>query len=260
MTAEDYYISTVDPSIRPTCASCHATGTDGAPVYLASTAQPSYTTITSGSVPGLLAAPANSQLLLHGAHTGPALLPGQVTIVTQWLNMEVAARGINPAPVETVQQALAEFGQCMSYSDFTDNSATGVSAADISKQQTVRDGPCQGCHNAGDGGFWASSGTINGTDEVQVMFQNSQQLPYIKKWVTGLVDANGNFTTLAPSNEIEDNSAIAAECTGPACHPKFQLSSQAQQAIDTFVMTTITKWQNKQCTTTATDAGADSAP
>jgi hypothetical protein len=245
--AKAFFIASVDPAIAPTCNGCHATGTDSAPLFLASTPDASYTSITSTMFTGLIAAPANSLLLLHGAHTGPALTQSQHDLVAQWLTMEVMARGINPAPVETVQQAITEFAQCMSLTDFTDRTATGISAADVAKQQTTRDGPCQGCHNAGDGGFWASSGTINGTNLTNVMFQNTQTFPYIKKWVTGTVDTNGNFKDLAPSNSISNKASLAAQCVGPACHPKFQLQTAAAQAVDQFVQKTLTKWRAKAC-------------
>ena len=81
------------PAASATCASCHATGANGAPLFMAMDAEASYTKITSGVVPGLLAAPANSILLLHGQHTGPALQTAQAAIVTQWLNDLLARQG-----------------------------------------------------------------------------------------------------------------------------------------------------------------------
>ena len=153
-----------------------------------------------------------------------------------------------PAPV-TLAEAFAQFAACMSFSDFTSKTANGAAAADIARSQTTQYGDCNACHNAGDGGFWASYGTIQGQNMEQVMFTQSQSFPYIAKWVTGTVDPNGNFKGLAPSNSIADQATLAAQCTaGTPCHPKFQLNPAVAQAITDFVSLTITKWQNHACT------------
>jgi hypothetical protein len=137
----------------------------------------------------------------------------------------------------------------MSYTDFTDKSQNGVAAADIAKSQTTQYGDCNACHNAGDGGFWASYGTVQGQNMTQVMFTQTQAFPYIAKWVTGTVDANGNFKDLAPSNAIADQAVLANQCNpGTPCHPKFQLDPSVAQAITDFVTNTITKWHNNACT------------
>jgi hypothetical protein len=163
-----------------------------------------------------------------------------------------------PAPL-TLDQAFAQFAACMQYSDFTSTTANGVAASDIAKAQTTQYGDCNACHNAGDGGFWASYGTVQGQDMTQVMFQQTGTFPYITKWVTGTVDSNGNFKTLAPSNDIADQAALANQCNpGTPCHPKFQLDPALVQAISDFVTTTITNWQNNTCTGSglpASDAG-----
>jgi hypothetical protein len=153
-----------------------------------------------------------------------------------------------PTPV-TLDQAFAQFAACMSYSNFTSKGTNGAAAADIAKSQTTQYGDCNACHNAGDGGFWASYGTVQGQNMTEVMFQNTQMFPYIAKWVTGTVDSNGNFKDLAPSNSIADQATLAAQCTaGTPCHPKFQLNPAVAQAITDFVNTTITDWHNNTCT------------
>jgi hypothetical protein len=137
----------------------------------------------------------------------------------------------------------------MSYADFTSSTANGAAASDIAKAQTTQYGDCNACHNAGDGGFWASYGTVQGQNMTQMMFTQTQAFPYIAKWVTGTVDANGNFKDLAPSNAIADQATLAAQCTaGTPCHPKFQLNPAVVQAISDFVTTTITNWHNNTCT------------
>jgi hypothetical protein len=149
----------------------------------------------------------------------------------------------------TLQEAFTQFASCMSYTDFTSKGTNGVAAADIAKAQTTQYGDCNACHNAGDGGFWASYGTVQGQNMTQTMFTQTQAFPYIAKWVTGTVDANGNFKDLAPSNAIADQAVLASQCTqGTPCHPKFQLNPDVAQAITDFVTTTITKWHDNACT------------
>lgn len=165
-----------------------------------------------------------------------------------------------PAPI-SLQTALTQFASCMQYSDFTAQTSNGYAAADVAKSQTTQYGDCNACHNQGDGGFWASYGTVSGTDMTQTMFSETQQFPYIMKWVTGTVDNNGNFKDLVPSNAIVNQEAASSQCMqGTPCHPKFQLNPDVATAINTFVTTTITRWHSGACssaTPPATDAGTD---
>ncbi len=160
----------------------------------------------------------------------------------------------SPAPVEagppplTLQQAITQFASCMSFTAFTSKGANGVSAADVAKSQTTQYGDCNACHNAGDGGFWASYGTVQGQDMTQMMFDQTKTFPYITKWVTGTVDTNGNFKDLAPSNAIANQAALASQCMpGTPCHPKFQLNPAVVTAINEFVTNTITAWHAGTC-------------
>ena len=149
----------------------------------------------------------------------------------------------------TLEEAFTQFAACMSYADFTSKGTNGVAAADIARAQTTQYGDCNACHNAGDGGFWASYGTVQGQNMEMTMFTQTQAFPYIAKWVTGTVDANGNFKDLAPSNSIVNQQALASQCTpGTPCHPKFNLDPAVAQAISDFVTGTITKWHDNACT------------
>ena len=163
-----------------------------------------------------------------------------------------------PPPV-TLQQALTQFASCMSFTEFTSKGASGASAADVAKSQTTQYGDCNACHNAGDGGFWASYGTVQGQDMTQMMFDQTKQFPYIAKWVTGTVDMNGNFKDLAPSNSIANQAALASQCQqGTPCHPKFALDPAVVSAINDFVTNTITAWHAGTCNQAPPgDAGHD---
>jgi GMP synthase-like glutamine amidotransferase len=117
-------------------------------------------------------------------------------------------------------------------------------------------GDCNGCHNAGDGSFWASYGSVAGQNMSMVMFQETQTNPYIFKWVTGTVDTNGNFKDLAPSNAIANQAIASQQCApGTVCHPKFQLNPAVVAAIDDFVNLTLSKWHNNLCGASGIDAG-----
>jgi hypothetical protein len=233
------------------CTDCHATGVAGAPVFLATTADAAYTAITSGTVQGLLAVPANSLLIQHGQHTGPALTQAAQAIVSQWLNDYVSQHGLQSNPVKTVQGELQVFANCISLTDFTaqDSNANGEAASDIWQRTVQFQGnafKCQTCHNVGDGGFAADQNASN----VLALLQ-SQPVPYAKKYVTGVVDQQGNFTGLQPSNAISNKVQLAAQCNDQAaCHPKF---NQTQQLTDTltaigdFVNATLQKYSSGQC-------------
>jgi hypothetical protein len=162
-----------------------------------------------------------------------------------------AAQGDAATQTLTLSQALQQFGTCMDYTQFTDRTQYGVSAADIARQQTTKYGTCNACHNLGDGGFWASYGTLQGTDMTMMMFQNTQTYPYDLKWVAGTVDANGNYKDLVASNAIVNKGALAAQCAqqnnGNPCHPQFQLNPAAVSAINAFVQATLDRFHNGNC-------------
>ena len=272
-SAKSLFLSGAEPLLRPTCNACHASGASGAPIFLGATPEASYTAITSNQFPGLVAAPANSKLLSHGAHLGPALTKGQVDAVTIWLNAEAKERGLDVKPAYTEADALRDFAACMRFGDFAgDGSGNGglpqgkgglpglpgggTTFANIADAETDDQGACRGCHNTGDGTFWASSVLLGGVDMTQVMFDRTKESPYIRKLVVGTTDASGAFVDLTASDAIAKQAGVAAACVGPGCHPKFTLSQDQAQAIHDFVETTLQRWRNKQCSQPI-DAGAD---
>ncbi len=252
--AKQLFIDTVYPSLQGTCASCHATGAKSAPLYLSPAgADASYGVIEVH--PGIIAIPDNSILLLHGPHTGPALLPAQKDLVTTWLTAEAKERnlvgggGSAGAPTMTLAQALTEFGNCMSYTDWT---TTGMNH--LAQQETGGSGSCTGCHNQGEAGNYLNLLDDPGT------FTKNRSYPYIKRLVTGTVDMNGGFKDLAPSNREIDKGAEGAICVpGPGiiCHPPYTLPPTGQgsaKSVTDFVNKTLTNWRAKTCGG-PTDAG-----
>ena len=251
--AKQLFIDTVYPVIQPTCASCHATGAKSAPLYLATAgAAASYDVIQVHA--GIIATPDNSILLLHGPHTGPALMQSQKDVITTWLTAEAKERnlvgggGTAGAPTMTLAQALTDFGNCMSYADWT---TTGMNK--LAQAETGGSGSCTGCHNQGEAGNY-----LNLLDDAKT-FSTNRTYPYIKRLVTGTVDMNGGFKDLAASNREIDKGAEAAHCVaGPGiiCHPPYTLppnNSGGSKSVTDFVSKTLTNWRNRTCG--LTDAG-----
>lgn len=248
------YMNTVDASLRSTCASCHVSGAAGATVFMRGDANGTYALLTDGNHGSLLTIPANSQLLLHGLHSGPALTDDQKQKVTSWLDVEAKERNLagaatgGPPPMTTLK-ALEGVAQCFTLQDFATD-LNGVSAADLAAANTNNQGQCRGCHARGEAGFWASGGNGLSGNETTLMFERTKELPYIKKFFTGTVGADGKFKALEPSNSVKTKADVAAACTGRDCHPRYELTAQMQAALDAFVNNAITKWNNKQCGTT----------
>jgi hypothetical protein len=262
--AEAYFESMVYPALStspdggmtPACTSCHATGAFSAPAFLAGAdAASAYATITGPSFLSLISIPANSMLVLHGAHTGPALNTAQTTIVDNWLGQEATARNINTAPAKTVQSELQKVGACMQLSDFT---APGPSvngntakASDVGSDATAQyqgnPSPCNACHSYGDGGFVANA------DPTMMLSVTQTSVTYIKKWITGTVDQNGNFSGLVASNSIEQQVDLTQTCMVQGdCHPKINLNltptdSATLAAVNQFVQATLTRYNNNEC-------------
>lgn len=242
--AKDMFLTQVFPAINSACGSCHSGAEgNGAPVFWGSSAESSYNAIT-GYTPSLIAIPANSNLVLHGEHTGPALDAGQLATVSEWLQAEADERGLtggetNPPPSgPTLQEALQGFADCMSYDDWVN---TGMDT--IASSQTQY-GDCNGCHASGEGGFIANK--INDED----MFNKSRTFPYVKKFVSGTVDENGSFAGLVEARRIINKGNEAANCDPDVdnCHPVFSLPPAKVQAVEDFVSLTLTKYENGGCT------------
>jgi hypothetical protein len=267
-TAAGYFETDVYPALNtapgpttPACTSCHATGDLGAPMWLAGTTPAAaYATVTGPTYISFITVPANSMIVLHGVHTGPALSNAQLAVVTTWLNMEVAARGMNSTPAVTVQGELQKIGQCMKLSDFTNQytspagtaSASNIGTDNVTAYYQGNNSPCNTCHSAGDGGFLASSDASTMLTQT-VAGRYTGDITYIKKWVTGTVDENGNFSGLVASNAILQNVDLSQTCTIEGdCHPQINLNPAPNQsanlsAIANFVQVTLGYYTANQC-------------
>jgi hypothetical protein len=146
-------------------------------------------------------------------------------------------------------QALQQFGACMTPADFTFQ-VHNHSVADLAQLPTANHGPCERCHNRGQDGFWASSGTVDGVDQTTLMFTNTQRLPYLTKIITATVHPDGRFKEIVPAERIQAKAAAAAACQQrhrQDCHPTFQPPVAILQAITHFITVTAARMQNNQC-------------
>jgi mono/diheme cytochrome c family protein len=232
--AKEYYLSKVDSQLDGTCATCHASGQNGAPTFMGSNASASYHALDQH---GLVVAPDNSSLLLHGAHTGPALTASEKASVSMWLTMEAKERGLSVGSGSTgttLKQALDEYGACM---DINDWKASGLDS--LYSAQTLNYGPCGSCHQAGEGGNWLGSNTLE-------TFDRNREFPYIKRQITGTVDDDGNFKDLIAAHRFSQKGAEPCQ-VDTNCHPGYVLSPDLKAGIDAFVQKTLDKWHAKQC-------------
>jgi hypothetical protein len=112
---------------------------------------------------------------------------------------------------------------------------------------------CMDCHNQGDGGNWMAGGT---TTLATKAFQMNQGFPFIKRMVSGTVDANGGFKALVASNRWRDKGVEAKLCNRATtnCHPRYTLTAAQQTGIDNFVNATLAKAAAHAC---GGDAGHD---
>jgi cytochrome c553 len=239
---KEYYLAIVNDSLAASCGSCHATGQNGAPSFMGESPDASYNALDQYG--GLVVAPENSLLILHGAHTGPALTLEQKNDVINWLTVEADERGLSTGgetttsgggpTTTTLKQALDDYAACMDINDWTDNGLDKLYSA-----QTLNSGPCGGCHSAGDGGNWLSSNT-------QETFDMNKKFPYIKRQITGTVDEDGNFKDLVAAKRLIQKGAEPCQ-PNTNCHPAYVLPPNLKTGIDNFVAKTIDKWHNKLC-------------
>jgi hypothetical protein len=248
--ARDYFMTKVFPTISRTCGNCHA-GQGTSSTFLASTPEQSYQLISSQI--GYIADPQKSPLVQHvHSDKNVALAPEERNVLTQWLNMEASARGlegsIQKAP--TIQAAYKQFADCMNYDVWA-----YYRADDLPFTQTDVDGPCMGCHSIGQGSAWLSAGS-------RETFEKAKDFPYIQKFVVGKVDRDGNFDSLVPANRFSEKAnEICTQTDKNLCHPTFGLPPNVAKSIDMFVTTTLQNMQSGTCDvfTPLKDAGPPDA-
>ena len=139
-----------------------------------------------------------------------------------------------------LQQALAEFGECM---DLEIWMRTGMWQMPV--VETEDNEECQACHQEKDG---AGAVRLDGTDQVGT-FDDHAQMPTVMRLVTGTVDERGNFLDLVPSNRYIEKGLDSCIEDVTACHPDYELPPDMLTAVQEFVSITLERWKNKTCDT-----------
>ena len=237
MTARAFFDANVEPILATSCASCHSSQFDDeGPDYLGDSPASYYASIDAA---GFITLPKNSMLLLKGEHTGPALTADQQTQVRNWFEMEVVERGLEDGgsgtggggqgpPAVTLQEALDQFGKCMSIGDWDNLGMDNV------PNQNTTNGPCHSCHQTGTGGAFLSQ-------DANQTFENNRTMPYVLKLVLGTVNPDGSFKDLVPANRFIDKGSEGTT------HPKFLMTPERQLAVKSFFDTTYAKWKAGPC-------------
>jgi hypothetical protein len=231
-TAREIFENELHPTITGTCGNCHGTAGQSAPQFLAADAAAAYTAITNYT-PTMIAIPENSNFILHGKHTGPALTPEQDGIARKWLTKEADERGLTMTttsggmPVKTLQEALEDYASCMLETDWTE-----LGLNNLYKQQTANDGNCGSCHSTGEGAMWLSANSAE-------TFDRNGDFPYIKRWVSGTVDMNGNFDQLVGARRIIEKGSEPCDQEVENCHPDYSLNPAIEANVEEFVQRTM---------------------
>jgi hypothetical protein len=253
--ARAFFVSKVYPSIEPTCSKCHATGERGAPVFLASGGDASYTALEGAT--GLIADPSSSPLIQHGLHSGPALTSDQGDLVTEWLKMEVTARKLSgdTGKPANLRAAFKAFGACMDYTEWKSLGLNNIAGTD-----TINSGQCQSCHIKGQASLWLNCGNDPkncGAQESDETFLKFTQFPYIQRLVVGSVNPSGAFDSLQNSRRMMDKGTEAQQVNANS-HPRFALSPTVMANITQFVSDTLSNMNAGRCQgVTQPDGGAD---
>jgi hypothetical protein len=245
-TAHSYYVKTLWPLLIETCGGCHnPDGQVGAPAFLDYDAELSYE-MTRGFQGGLFIKPPTESLLTNkGLHDGPGMSTEQYDAASTWLDMEIKEGGGGTTMMTTtttggvtkptLEEMLTSFAACMDYDLWL---ATGMDKFPL--QQTNAAGACTSCHNQGTGAVWLSADPLE-------TFEKNKMFPYIMRLITPIYEGT-DPVDLAPSQRFI-NKGTEACANPPICHPKYNLSTENIQALESFVGTTLTKWQNGTCGT-----------
>jgi hypothetical protein len=245
--AHQFFDATVYPELTSTCATCHASGANGAPAMMVAPADNTYSSLDAL---GLIQT--NSLLLTKGSHdngSAPTLTTQETTDITTWLGMEATERSGTAAPTNI----LAEVAACASATEWnaigwgnlktqprTDENASKCSGCNKAL--------CASCHDGGEQGFFMAEGSD--IEPPGTTFQQTFQGPDLATYVIQYFGLNGTTPVASDAIMLKMN----AVATGPAySHPMFVMSSQMQTNLSTFVTDTITNYTNKTCP--AADAG-----
>lgn len=247
--AKKFFVDKVYATVDDTCKECHQTGKSGAPVFLGTSGEASYTAIEG--FPGLISAPSISPIVQKGVHSGPALTATQTDLVTQWLKLEINDRklGSDPGAPKNLRAAFAAFGQCMDYARWTELKLDTIAAT----QTDNNAGQCMSCHNHGQASMWLSG-------DPGETFLKLRNFPYVQRLVVGRVTPDGAFDGIEASRRMLDKGTEAQQPQSNS-HPRYALSGDLAANLETYVLETISNMNANRCqNVTIPDAGIDATP
>ena len=241
-----FFVDKVYATVNDTCKECHQTGKSGAPVFLGSSGEASYTAIEG--FPGLISAPSISPIVQKGVHSGPALTATQTDLVTQWLKLEINDRklGSDPGAPRNLRAAFAAFGQCMDYARWTELKLDTIPSTPTDNNQ----GQCMACHNYGQASMWLSANSGE-------TFLKLRDFPYVQRLVVGRVTDDGAFDGIEASRRMLDKGTEAQQPQSNS-HPRYALSADLAANLEQYVLETISNMNANRCqNVTIPDAGVD---
>ena len=250
--AKVFFVDKVFGTVNEACKECHTTGKSGAPVFLGTGGEASYTAIEG--FPGLISAPSISPIVQKGVHSGPALSQTQTDLVTQWLKLELTARpklGSDPGAPKNLRAAFTAFGQCMDYGRWTAlklDTIAATNATTIGGQEAT----CSACHSTGQASMWLSA-------DPGETFLKLRDFPYVQRLVVGRVNPEGSFDGIEASRRMLDKGTEAQQAQSNS-HPRYALTAEQAAALQTYVLETVSNLNANRCQNiTIPDAGLDAA-
>jgi hypothetical protein len=229
LSAKEFYLKFVHAELTESCGTCHANEVPCVPRFMRETGDAAYESLHQAG--GLVVYRDDSNLIQHGAHTGPALTASQEELVIQWLDKE---RPEEPAG-DTQLSALVDFGECMNFEEDYMDPVVGFYLVPF---QQTNNGPCYSCHSTGEAGTWL------GNNESEC-FEKNSQLPFIKRLVTAQFDEAGHFADLLPSNRLVDKVLTANQCG--SIHPAGDFDTEKANALTEYVNRTRDRWLAGTC-------------
>ncbi|MFO0722616.1 MAG: hypothetical protein U1E65_02455 [Myxococcota bacterium] len=255
LTARELFDRNVAPILAANCASCHAGANPGdGPDYLGPTATPAtgfYAPLTTGhtvigNAPFIAYPSVNSPLVYKGAHTGPAFTTADAATVSSWLVKEAEERGLvtaqnpnNPPPTgnyqpKNLREAIIRFTACMQRTTWDATYGQGNNTQ-VARQNT-NDGPCYACHSTGTAGAFLSQNSGDTFDA-----HKNPNMIYVMKMVLGTVNTDGSFKDLVPAYRFRDKGQ-GPQGTPP--HPSYLLTDERNQAMNSFIDQTMTRFHD----------------
>ncbi|MBL8607915.1 MAG: hypothetical protein JNL38_11365 [Myxococcales bacterium] len=236
--ARQYFIDNVYASLNGTCGGCHSSGAAGAPKFMSTDASATYQLFDQR---GYIVA-TNSILVTH-KHTGAGTEPtaDQMSKMQTWLQKEGLERVGQKAP----EDILGKIGKCINPADWKAAEAAVRNIATVQRQGEngnqchscnvpAGQAACASCHAGGDYGMVA--GLQNQTYTTDLV----RTRPFINKFF-GM-----NGTDVIPSDAVKSK-GVATQTGAPYSHPKYTISPQAEQAIQTMVTNTVAAYKAGTC-------------